>query len=239
MVPSSERSSGQFSRGSFADAHRYSGYSSSHHDAGHEVGTLIDSPTCRPGFNVHRPRMDNVMCRSSYDSPFSATSSLIDNSILVYIPIRLPCGVTVHCRADVLARCPSVLRDLNNDVEGCLDVLPTSVHALVRRTKIWVNTTYYYGLREKPRNVNHSTAHHHEGWLFWCVVHSQIPISSLFCLCRVSYSFVGHATYQTRPGGSKYTTALITKRCDCTGKEAVYCCTNSVISFISLPYRMD
>lgn len=211
MVPSTERSSGQSSRGSVADTHRYIGF----HDAGHEVRTLIDSPTCRPGFNVHIPIVEDVICRSSYDSSFSATSSLIDNSILVYIPMKLPCGVTVHCRPDVLARCPSVLRDLNNDVEGCLDVLPTSAHALVRRTNIWINTTYYYGPREKPRNVNHSTAHHHEGWLFWCVFHAQIPFSSLdeslVYLCRVSYSFVGLATYRRRPGGSKYTTALITK----------------------------
>lgn len=115
----------------------------------------------RPGFNVYDFE-DETSSSRSFDS-----SSMIDNSVLVYIPMKLRCGVTVQCRPDVLARCPSVLRDLNKDVQGCLDVLPRSVHGLVRRTQIWVNTTYYYGHREKPRNVNHSTAHHHEGWLFW------------------------------------------------------------------------
>jgi hypothetical protein len=60
-----------------------------------------------------------------------------------------------------------VLRDLNLDIVDCLDVLPTSVHGLVKRTQIWVSTSYYYGPRKKPKNVNHSTAHHHEGWLLW------------------------------------------------------------------------
>ena len=138
------------------DTHRYIGL----HDPDPE-NQLGRSSRSRPGFNVHEPLLENEASRS-YDSAF-----LIDNSILVYIPMQLKCGVTVQCRPDVLARCPSVLRDLNFDVQCCLDVLPPSVHAFIRRTQIWVNTTYYYGPRDKPRNVNHSTAHHHEGWLFW------------------------------------------------------------------------
>lgn len=139
-----------------SDTHRYIGL----HDPENEVER---SPRSRPGFNVHEPLFEDEDASSrSYDS-----ASLIDNSVLVYIPMQLKCGVTVQCRPDVLARCPSVLRDLHKDVQGCLDVLPSSVHALIRRTQIWVNTTYYYGHRLKPRNVNHSTAHHHEGWLFW------------------------------------------------------------------------
>jgi hypothetical protein len=169
MVPSTERSAQQSSRGPTADnTHRYLGL----HDPGNEMGTPTGTSRCRPGFNVHRPILEE-------GSSFSATS-LIDNSILVYIPMKLKCGVTVNCRPDVLTRCPSVLRDLNNDVEGCLDVLPESVHSLVRRTNLWVNTTYYYGPREKPRNVNHSTAHHHEGWLFWCVYYYLIQLSFLY-----------------------------------------------------------
>jgi len=148
------------------------------------------SSRSRPGFNVHEPMFeDDESSSRSYDS-----ASLIDNSVLVYIPMQLKCGVTVQCRPDVLARCPSVLRDLNRDVEGCLEVLPPSVHALVRRTKIWVNTTYYYGHRDKPRNVNHSTAHHHEGWLFWYVdvVDTRflcvLPVRSGYCLISLVLS---------------------------------------------------
>lgn len=137
------------------------------------------TPRCRPGFNI------NVRQTMSEDEDSSSRSfdsaSLIDNSVLVYIPMQLKCGVTVQCRPDVLARCPSVLKILNRDVERCLEVLPPSVHNLVRRTNIWVNTTYYYGHRDKPRNVNHSTAHHHEGWLFWCVTLGS-------CVLLVSFS---------------------------------------------------
>jgi hypothetical protein len=140
-----------------------------------DVGLMSEGPLRnskrrhRPGFNMFIDDEDDVLVTSS--SPpaptFSPTTSLIDNSVLVYIPMHLRCGVTVLCRPDVLARCPSVLRTINRDVQGCLDILPRSVHALIRRTKIWVNTTFYYGPHDKPRNVNHSTAHHHEGWLLW------------------------------------------------------------------------
>lgn len=140
-----------------SDTHQFIGL----HNAEPELERL--SSRSRPGFNVHDTMYEEDSSASrSFDS-----ASMIDNSVLVYIPMKLKCGVTVQCRPDVLARCPSVLRDLNRDVKGCLDVLPTSVHSLVCRTQIWINTTYYYGHREKPRNVNHSTAHHHEGWLFW------------------------------------------------------------------------
>lgn len=90
---------------------------------------------------------------------------MIDNSNLTYIPRRLSCGMTVHCRPDVLTRCPQILRDLDLDVNQCLVVLPKSTHNLVRQTNIWVNTTYYYGPSTNPKNVNHSTAHHHKAWL--------------------------------------------------------------------------
>jgi hypothetical protein len=30
-----------------------------------------------------------------------------------------------------------------------------------------VNLSYYYGPKKKPFYLNHSTAHHHEGWLIW------------------------------------------------------------------------
>lgn len=146
-----------------SDTHRFIGIHDNENDPDDTNESERSSTRSRPGFNVHEPLVQEVC-----SVPRSFHSNLlIDNSVLVYIPMKLKCGVTVQCRPDVLARCPSVLRDLNRDVEGCLQVLPPSVHPLVRRTQIWLNTTYYYGSRENPRNVNHSTAHHHEGWLFW------------------------------------------------------------------------
>jgi hypothetical protein len=111
-----------------------------------------------PGFNRSR----SLLLTEARKVP-----PMIDNSTLTYLPIYLASGVTVCCRPDVLTRCPQILRDLDLDVKHCLQVLPKSTHGLVRRTKIWVNTTYYYGPTSKPKNVNHSTAHHHQGWLLW------------------------------------------------------------------------
>lgn len=94
-------------------------------------------------------------------------SNIIDNSKLTYIPMHVSCGVTVFCRPDVLTKCPEILCDLDVDLRQCLRILPRSTHGLIRRTNIWVNTTYYYGSSIKPKNVNHSTAHHDKGWLLW------------------------------------------------------------------------
>ena len=148
---------------SMSDTHHYIGP----HSPETDIESSTSSSRCRPGFNIYRPLEEEVSF-TSCDSACS-TDALIDNTVLLYIPMKLKCGVNVYCRPDVLARCPRILRDLHHDIRACLEILPPSVHALVRRTKIWVNTTYYWGPREKPRNVNHSTAHHHEGWLFWFV----------------------------------------------------------------------
>lgn len=101
----------------------------------------------------------------SVESSRAKRPTMIDNSTLTYLPMHLSCGVTAYCRPDVLTRCPQILRDLDLDVKQCLSILPRSTHRLVRRTNIWVNTTYYYGPSTKPNNVNHSTAHHHQAWL--------------------------------------------------------------------------
>eukprot|EP00566_Odontella_aurita_P009157 CAMPEP_0113582520 /NCGR_PEP_ID=MMETSP0015_2-20120614/31965_1 /TAXON_ID=2838 /ORGANISM="Odontella" /LENGTH=511 /DNA_ID=CAMNT_0000487211 /DNA_START=30 /DNA_END=1562 /DNA_ORIENTATION=- /assembly_acc=CAM_ASM_000160 len=92
---------------------------------------------------------------------------MIDNTALFYVPLRLRCDVVAMCRPEVLARCPQVLHDLNADLFQCLRMLPLSVHALVRRTKIWINASYQYGPVDDPQMVGHSTAHHHDGWLVW------------------------------------------------------------------------
>ena len=68
-------------------------------------------------------------------------SELIDNSTLQYSSVRLKCGVTVQVGENVLEGCPGILDDLNQDLIGCLSVLPASTWRLVRRTQIWVNRT--------------------------------------------------------------------------------------------------
>jgi hypothetical protein len=112
-------------------------------------------------------RVPNDPQRLSLDE--ATPTTLIDNSRNLYIPIKLSCGVRVLCRPEVLRQCPLVIHDLNADLYECLKILPPSVHALVRRTQVWVNATYSYGPRRKPMVLNHSTAHHHEAWLLWYV----------------------------------------------------------------------
>lgn len=98
-------------------------------------------------------------------SPIMGPAPTIDNTTLVYIPVRLPCGIQVQCAPEVLSGCPMVLRSLQTDLTQIFQVLPWSVHNLVKRTTIWVNASYCYGSRDDPRVLRHSTAHHEEGWL--------------------------------------------------------------------------
>jgi len=90
---------------------------------------------------------------------------LIDNSTRRYRAVRLRCGVTVLVGEGVLHCCPGILDDLNRDLIGCLSVLPASTWGLVRRTKIWVNRTYFTGPVANPKTLKHTTAHHFAGWL--------------------------------------------------------------------------
>ena len=95
---------------------------------------------------------------------------MIDNTRNVYISRRLQCtGIKVYCRPEVLVGCdcPAVLYHLDHDLRQCLRILPASVRPLVQRTQVWVNQTYAYGSIEAPNVMNHTTAHHHEGWLIW------------------------------------------------------------------------
>ena len=119
----------------------------------------------------HQQELHLRRCASSPDTVSfmenTPISSMIENSSLVYIPIRLPCGVVAQCRPEVLSRCPQVLHDLNLDLDQCMTILPRSVHGLVKRTQIWINFSYCYGPKKSPNYLSHSTAHHHEGWLIW------------------------------------------------------------------------
>jgi hypothetical protein len=96
----------------------------------------------------------------------------IDNTMLVYHSIRLPCGIQVMCAPNVLSGCPMILRSLQTDLVQIFRLLPWSVHSLIRRTNIWVNASYAYGSRDDPRVLRHSTAHHQEGWL----IHWYVPV---------------------------------------------------------------
>ena len=95
---------------------------------------------------------------------------MIDNRFINYVAIKLRCGVIAMCRVNVLTLCPGVLKDLNCDLTQCLQVMPNSVHAFIKRTRIWVNLSYSYGPSDDPRLLRHTTAHHHHSWLIWYVL---------------------------------------------------------------------
>lgn len=95
------------------------------------------------------------------------SSALIDNSGKVYIPVRLKCGVHAFCEPQVLSSCPGALGDLNRDLVDCFEILPTNLHGLILRTKVWINLTHRIGQRANPKILNHTTAHHHQAWLVW------------------------------------------------------------------------
>ena len=96
-----------------------------------------------------------------------SADNMIDNSDNFYVPVGLKCGVVVMARPDVWKCCSRVFCDLNDDLTECLRILPNNLRGLVKRTRIWVNATYQYGPVNRPKVQNHSTAHHHEGWLLW------------------------------------------------------------------------
>lgn len=118
----------------------------------------------------------SVTSPGSADSRHSVSGSLlsqpseqyIDNTRRTYVPITVASGNTIHCAPDVLAHCPMILRSIQTDILGILNILPRSVHALVKRTNIWVNLSYSYGTQDDPNVLRHSTAHHEEGWLVRC-----------------------------------------------------------------------
>ena len=141
--------------------------------------------------------LDPLLLRSNFDPgadlpvvrvpalPSAPTRTRIDNTRLMYIPIPLLLGngttVIVQCRPDVLIRCPQILWELHQDISACLQILPPSVHKLISRIPIWVNTSYSYGYSycdggsgsvnsgntavSKTTVVHHSTTHHDAAWL--------------------------------------------------------------------------
>jgi len=90
----------------------------------------------------------------------------IDNSRLTYIPVELPCGVKLKCRPSVLTKTPQILSQLCEDATNALRLLPNSVHPLVKRSTIWVNSSYAYGSTVDPIEPTGVSTHHGEAWLF-------------------------------------------------------------------------
>lgn len=101
---------------------------------------------------------------------------MIDNSLNVYIPFRLKCGITAQCRLEVFDTFPEILDVIEEDVFNCIRALPPSVHDLVRRTNVWINVSYVYGPLDRPKELKHTTTHHYERWLI-CV--NDIPDKAL------------------------------------------------------------
>lgn len=90
----------------------------------------------------------------------SNAGSLIDNSSHRYERLILSTDVEVCYRPE----CPEhIFNILEEDIEGCLAVLPKSVHHLVRRTKIWVNDVYQR--RHGENFLKHLICHHDDEWL--------------------------------------------------------------------------
>ncbi|GAX21621.1 hypothetical protein FisN_29Hh056 [Fistulifera solaris] len=97
-----------------------------------------------------------------------ATTIMIDNTQHVYIRVTLKRSrITAQCRPAVLSACPEILQDLDDDLCECLRLLPKSVHPLIRRTCIWINSQYAVGPIDQPVALAHATAHHHRAWLLW------------------------------------------------------------------------
>ena len=90
----------------------------------------------------------------------------IDNRKHYYRERKLPgIGVTVKIGRDVENRFPTFLSDLALDLMNAIQVLPPSVHSLIKRTNIWVNSNYKYGPVEDPQELIHSAVHHDVEWL--------------------------------------------------------------------------
>jgi len=111
---------------------------------------------------------------SQYYLNTTADSAMIDNRQLIYIPIRLACGVCAYCSPDVLSNCPMVLRSIQADLTRALKIFPLSVHDLIRkRTNLWLNWRgYAYGPKANPNVLRHVTTHHGPDWLTECAYDS-------------------------------------------------------------------
>lgn len=131
-------------------------------------GTYSNQSTSQAEFSSWKRCQEDEHETEAYDDCYeTSNNNIIDNSRNIYLPIRLKCGVTTMCRPDVLVHCAGALDDLNKDLVNCFRLFPTAVHALIKRTRFWINLRYSYGSNEKPVHLNHSTAHHHHGWLLW------------------------------------------------------------------------
>jgi len=150
------------------------------------------------------PSLPHVDTQSSSHQTYPPAPTLpqhqsrINNTSLLYLPIKLKCGVTARCQPNVLVQCRQVLTDLNTDITQCLRVLPPSVHKLIKRTAIWINMEYSYGLLSNPKCIKHITTHHHVGWLVGVAGDNPQKATSIevysaveYCRNRLHYNGAG------------------------------------------------
>lgn len=126
--------------------------------------TTMTDDTVHVGDTVSFMPTDFKVMSSMHHSSYA---KMIDNRFVNYLAIKLRCGVIAMCRTNVLTLCQSALKDLNADFTRCLEIVPNSVRAFIKRTRIWVNLSYTYGPSDNPRLLRHTTAHHHHAWLVW------------------------------------------------------------------------
>ena len=134
------------------------------HKEAHE--NSLKQPLLTSSHDNHHQFHDDEVVNDTVSFMPEEHNAMIDNTSLVYNKIILPCGVTIQCTNDVLIGCPLILRVLQIDISGCLNVLPYSVHSLItKQITIYINATYKYGTIHNPHVMNHSTTHHDSGWL--------------------------------------------------------------------------
>jgi hypothetical protein len=156
--------------GNTSDQHDYNDHLDVHHmntAPDTHTDTHFDSLHHHHHYHHHHHSSNSSLDASSIS--LNQTTTLIDNTQLVYMPIRLNCGITVYCSPQVLSTCPMILQSLQADVTRALNVLPPSVHSLLLKdVHIWVNASYSYGSTSDPCVLRHLTTHHHSGWLVDC-----------------------------------------------------------------------
>lgn len=149
---------------------------STKHDRNNAHRRRLPQHCADPNSNNNNRLLTNIIdCMDPYDQYLTAPAdpTIIDNRRLVYVPVKLACGISAYCSPDVLKHCPMVLRSIQADISRALSVLPVSVHSLVRRTKLWLNYNgYLYGPVANPQILRHVTTHHHPAWLVECACDS-------------------------------------------------------------------
>mmetsp|Transcript_24039 Transcript_24039/g.51113 ORF Transcript_24039/g.51113 Transcript_24039/m.51113 type:complete len:552 (+) Transcript_24039:132-1787(+) len=138
-----------------------------HHLPQHATATRSDHNSSRNGDSSNNTSSDGNLYQQHQNYLYTASHpEVIDNRKLVYVPMKLACGLCAYCSPDVLRNCPMVLRSLQADLVRAFKILPVAVHGLLKRTNLWLNWNgYAYGPKANPQVLRHVTTHHHPAWL--------------------------------------------------------------------------